>query len=103
MNESTIPPASAAGADGAEVTSGDGSAMNQVDGSPAGANSALQHVASPGDLAALIPAVTRRTGSDPCRGAGRDRFRTRGPCSGAGRCADYEIHPSTDCCRPEPS
>ncbi len=57
MNESTIPPAIPAGPDGTDGTSGDGPAMNQVDGNPAAANSASA-MASPGDLAALIPAVT---------------------------------------------
>ncbi len=65
MNESTIPPAIPGGPDGAEVTSGDGPAMNrgdgpamnQIDGNTAGANRASA-IASPEDLAALIPAVT---------------------------------------------
>jgi len=57
MNESTIPPAIPGGPGGAEVISGDGPALNQVDGNPAGANRASV-IASPEDLAALIPTVT---------------------------------------------
>src|SRR5271167_1718187 len=57
MNESTIPPAIPGGPDGAEVTSGDGPAMNQIDGNTAGANRGSV-ISSPEDFAALIPAVT---------------------------------------------
>ncbi len=93
MNESTIPPAIPGGPDGAEVTSGDGPAMNQMDGNPPGANRGSV-ISSPEDLAGIIPAVTalpvQIAAAEPLAGGFAP---AAAPVLGAGRHAGDKIHP----------